>query len=130
MSVLKYCLIRHKFHLIFGGTEGVPSKRVDFPQEFHLKSGASYVVTITRNGTYNTTHPLADFDNPESYHVILHTITKESSMHMAWLLPQYMTITAGEIMFSITGLEFSYSQVTITKIGNLKLQKIMRSVRS
>lgn len=29
---------------------------------------------------------------------------------MLWLIPQYVVITAGEVMFSITGLEFSYSQ--------------------
>lgn len=37
-------------------------------------------------------------------------LTKENSMHMLWLIPQFFVITAGEIMFSITGLEFSYSQ--------------------
>merc|ERR1739846_220946 len=36
--------------------------------------------------------------------------TQENSIHMMWLLPQYFVITVGEIMLSITGLEFSYSQ--------------------
>ena len=38
------------------------------------------------------------------------TLTSENSVHMMWLIPQYFIITAGEIMFSVTGLEFSYSQ--------------------
>ena len=38
-------------------------------------------------------------------------LTQENSIHMLWLLPQYFVITVGEIMLSITGLEFSYSQV-------------------
>ena len=37
-------------------------------------------------------------------------LTVENSVHMLWLVPQYFVITAGEIMFSVTGLEFSYSQ--------------------
>lgn len=34
-----------------------------------------------------------------------------NNVHIAWQIPQYVIITAGEVMFSITGLEFSYSQV-------------------
>jgi len=33
-----------------------------------------------------------------------------NKMHMLWLVPQYVTMTLGEVMFSVTGLEFSYSQ--------------------
>ena len=36
---------------------------------------------------------------------------KANNVHIAWQLPQYVLMTAGEVMFSITGLEFSYSQV-------------------
>lgn len=31
-------------------------------------------------------------------------------MSIAWQLPQYALVTAAEVMFSVTGLEFSYSQ--------------------
>ncbi|XP_056636577.1 peptide transporter family 1-like isoform X3 [Diorhabda sublineata] len=41
-------------------------------------------------------------------------VTEPNSIHMAWLLPQYFIITAAEIMFSITGLEFSYTQAPVT----------------
>uniref|UniRef100_A0A3Q4AND7 Uncharacterized protein n=1 Tax=Mola mola TaxID=94237 RepID=A0A3Q4AND7_MOLML len=33
-----------------------------------------------------------------------------NSLSMAWQIPQYFLITAGEVVFSVTGLEFSYSQ--------------------
>ncbi|XP_063069418.1 solute carrier family 15 member 1-like [Engraulis encrasicolus] len=33
-----------------------------------------------------------------------------NSVHMALQIPQYFFITAGEVVFSVTGLEFSYSQ--------------------
>ncbi|XP_061081719.1 solute carrier family 15 member 1-like [Conger conger] len=35
---------------------------------------------------------------------------KPNTMHMAWQIPQYFLITCGEVVFSVTGLEFSYSQ--------------------
>uniref|UniRef100_A0A0P5IK34 Oligopeptide transporter 1 n=1 Tax=Daphnia magna TaxID=35525 RepID=A0A0P5IK34_9CRUS len=37
-------------------------------------------------------------------------VTPYSSVHMMWLLPQYFIITAGEVMFSVTGLQFSFTQ--------------------
>ena len=38
-------------------------------------------------------------------------IVNHNTVSMFWQIIQYTVITAGEIMFSITGLEFSYSQV-------------------
>lgn len=34
-----------------------------------------------------------------------------NTVHMAWQIPQYFLLTCGEVVFSVTGLEFSYSQV-------------------
>ena len=34
-----------------------------------------------------------------------------NSVHIALQIPMYVLITAGEIMFSVTGLDFAYSQV-------------------
>lgn len=41
---------------------------------------------------------------------VLHTLTTPNSIHILWQIPQYFIITASEVMFSVTGLEFSYSQ--------------------
>lgn len=38
------------------------------------------------------------------------TVTKPNSMHILWLIPQYVLITMGEVMFSVTGLEFAFTQ--------------------
>lgn len=43
--------------------------------------------------------------------VKLFQLTHESSIHIFWQLPQYILITLGETFFSVTGLEFSYTQV-------------------
>ena len=39
-----------------------------------------------------------------------------TAVHRLAQLPQYIVITAGEIMFSVTGLEFSYSQVRLLRL--------------
>lgn len=36
-----------------------------------------------------------------------------NTVHMAWQIPQYFLLTCAEVLFSVTGLEFSYSQVGI-----------------
>lgn len=33
---------------------------------------------------------------------------------MLWLIPQYVVMTMGEVMFSVTGLEFSYAQAPVS----------------
>ena len=38
-----------------------------------------------------------------------------NKISIAWQLPQYILVSAGEVMFSVTGLEFSYSQVGLCK---------------
>lgn len=38
------------------------------------------------------------------------TITQPNSLHMAYMLPQYIIITMAEVMFSITGLQFAFTQ--------------------
>lgn len=43
-----------------------------------------------------------------------HIITSPNSIHMLWLIPQFVVMTAGEVMFSVTGLEFAYSQAPST----------------
>ncbi|KAI8430769.1 hypothetical protein MSG28_000931 [Choristoneura fumiferana] len=37
-------------------------------------------------------------------------ITPANSVHILWLVPQYVVMTMGEVMFSVTGLEFSFTQ--------------------
>ncbi|XP_075155067.1 peptide transporter family 1 [Haematobia irritans] len=40
-------------------------------------------------------------------------VTDPNSMSILWLIPQYVVMTLGEVMFSVTGLEFSYSQAPV-----------------
>ncbi|KAM9850610.1 solute carrier family 15 member 2 [Aulostomus maculatus] len=61
-----------------------------------LDFGASYTVILTEDSDKITVHKMED--------------VKANNVHIVWQVPQYILITAGEVMFSITGLEFSYSQ--------------------
>jgi hypothetical protein len=38
-------------------------------------------------------------------------ITPPNTLSMLWQIPQYLVITAGEIMFSITTLSFAFTEV-------------------
>uniref|UniRef100_A0A8C0U8R1 Solute carrier family 15 member 2 n=1 Tax=Cyanistes caeruleus TaxID=156563 RepID=A0A8C0U8R1_CYACU len=70
----------------------------EFPLELGLLDfGASYTVVIT-----NISGGTVEMWKSEDI--------KANNVHMAWQLPQYLLISAGEVMFSITGLAFSYSQ--------------------
>ncbi|KAL0113725.1 hypothetical protein PUN28_012687 [Cardiocondyla obscurior] len=42
------------------------------------------------------------------------TVTPPNSLHMAWMLPQYIVITMAEVMFSVTGLQFAFTQAPVT----------------
>lgn len=41
-------------------------------------------------------------------------VATQSSVHMIWLLPQYLLISIGEVMFSVNGMTFAFSQVNPT----------------
>ena len=50
-------------------------------------------------------------EDPNLRNLIVHKITSENELHIFLLLPQFVIMTAGEIMFSITSLQFSFTQV-------------------
>jgi len=65
-------------------------------------------ITISQGGVYSLI--IAKDPQTNIHRSLTHTLTRPNSIHILWLIPQYFVITVGEIMFSVTGLEFSYSQ--------------------
>ncbi|XP_053296541.1 solute carrier family 15 member 2 [Pleuronectes platessa] len=61
-----------------------------------LDFGASYTFILTEDSGKLAANRVED--------------VRPNNVNIAWQIPQYVLITAGEVMFSITGLEFSYSQ--------------------
>uniref|UniRef100_A0A1B0AMQ9 Oligopeptide transporter 1 n=1 Tax=Glossina palpalis gambiensis TaxID=67801 RepID=A0A1B0AMQ9_9MUSC len=68
--------------------------------EVSLRMGGVYTVIINEH---------AD----ETYSSNLIEITEPNSMHILWLVPQIVVMTLGEVMFSVTGIEFSYAQAPV-----------------
>jgi len=66
--------------------------------DIEVDQGGVYSLVVARDPSTNIHKPL------------MHTLTTPNSVHIFWLLPQIFVITIGEIMFSVTGLEFSFSQ--------------------
>nr|XP_017091383.2 peptide transporter family 1-like [Drosophila bipectinata] len=62
-----------------------------------LRAGGVYVLAIGQSRSEGFVSELLE-------------VTPPNSMSMLWLVPQYVVMTLGEVMFSVTGLEFSYSQ--------------------
>uniref|UniRef100_A0A6Q2X1Z0 Solute carrier family 15 member 1a n=1 Tax=Esox lucius TaxID=8010 RepID=A0A6Q2X1Z0_ESOLU len=95
-------LERFSKHLFFSRatftiTNGVNT--CEYSREFGF--GSSYTLLIPSNFMWG----------PTCWEFILAVEDiKPNSFHMGWQIPQYFLITCGEVVFSVTGLEFSYSQ--------------------
>ena len=52
------------------------------------------------------------------------SLVEPNTIHIFWLLPQYFVVTVGEILFSITSLEFAYTQApkSMKSVLQVKLQ--------
>ncbi|XP_020794777.1 solute carrier family 15 member 1-like [Boleophthalmus pectinirostris] len=68
-------------------------------KEFGFGSSYTYFIPSTFTFTTNCGEVITEAEE-----------IKPNTVHMALQIPQYFFITAGEVMFSVTGLEFSYSQ--------------------
>ncbi|KAH8420455.1 hypothetical protein KR009_010558, partial [Drosophila setifemur] len=66
---------------------------------FDVHTGGVYTLLIAESAT-----------EAGQYVPKLLVITEPNSMSILWLIPQYVVMTLGEVMFSVTGLEFSYAQ--------------------
>ncbi|KAM7348686.1 yin isoform 2-T2 [Cochliomyia hominivorax] len=64
-------------------------------------------ITVRPGGVYVL---MVNGNKKEGFNFQTHVITEPNSVHMLWQLPQIVVLTAAEIMFSITGLEFSFTQ--------------------
>ncbi|KAL0852209.1 hypothetical protein ABMA28_000429 [Loxostege sticticalis] len=79
------------------GTNDVVVNGQTVLKDFKFRTGAVYTINVYE-------------DSNGGYTANAVTITPENSVHILWLIPQYVVMTMGEVMFSVTGLEFSFTQ--------------------
>ncbi|KAL0902567.1 hypothetical protein ABMA27_000405 [Loxostege sticticalis] len=79
------------------GTNDVVVNGQTVLKDFKFRTGAVYTINVYE-------------DSNGGYTANVVTITPENSVHILWLIPQYVVMTMGEVMFSVTGLEFSFTQ--------------------
>ncbi|XP_013189413.1 peptide transporter family 1 isoform X3 [Amyelois transitella] len=79
------------------GVSNVNVNGVTVLKDFNFQSGAVYTINVYEdsNGNYSANAVM---------------ITPANTVHILWLIPQYVVMTMGEVMFSVTGLEFSFTQ--------------------
>uniref|UniRef100_A0A1L8E2G7 Oligopeptide transporter 1 n=2 Tax=Nyssomyia neivai TaxID=330878 RepID=A0A1L8E2G7_9DIPT len=64
---------------------------------YELRLGGVYAIYILETTANSFTSNIVEVSEP-------------NSMNILWIAPQYIVLTLGEVMYSVTGFEFSYSQ--------------------
>uniref|UniRef100_A0A3Q3EWS8 Solute carrier family 15 member 1b n=1 Tax=Labrus bergylta TaxID=56723 RepID=A0A3Q3EWS8_9LABR len=129
LQYLIVCVLFHRFFNGYSSILNITTGTLDFGStvknkmstyanvphgeaKFHIKDNAGnqcdYSLTLGFGSSYTLLIPSTFKFGTNSINTALDI--KPNSFHMAWQIPQYFLITAGEVVFSVTGLEFSYSQ--------------------
>ncbi|CAG2100675.1 unnamed protein product, partial [Medioppia subpectinata] len=96
---------------------------VSYKKELNVHKGGAYELLLLDDGEKSTGHEAIkgmDFLQGGAYVSIgklagvTHNLVEANSLSVYLQIVQYAMLTAGEIMFSITGLEFSYSQAPVS----------------
>ncbi|XP_020290998.1 peptide transporter family 1 isoform X2 [Pseudomyrmex gracilis] len=86
---------------------------LDKPGEYDIyldKTLLKKAETFKLGGVYTVLGSLVKLRDNDVLAAKIITVTKPNEVHIAYLLPQYIIITMAEVMFSITGLEFAFTQ--------------------
>ncbi|XP_069181544.1 peptide transporter family 1-like [Procambarus clarkii] len=107
---LTYDTILHNFQLLEGKTE---FQRIS-PQEYKVMVEEVEVgeAAVYQDGVYDIVITTTD--------VFLFPMTAPANVHMVWLLPQYVLITIGDVLFTVSGMDFAYSQAPMAMKSSLQ----------
>lgn len=79
---------------------GQPETAIEVSDSIDFKAGGCYVVVLQ--------HSLDE--SGEKHNAWNFQVTPENSIHMLWLVPQYFIMTIAEVLISVTGLQFCFTQ--------------------
>lgn len=107
---LKYDTLEEDFKLTDGKSE---FQRLS-PKEYKVMSGDMELgeAFVYQDGVYDVV--LTDGE------LFLFPMTAPADVHMMWLFPQYLIITIGEVLFSVSGMDFAYSQAPTSMKSTLQ----------
>uniref|UniRef100_A0A0P6F561 Oligopeptide transporter 1 n=2 Tax=Daphnia magna TaxID=35525 RepID=A0A0P6F561_9CRUS len=88
---------------------------------FYNETPVGKLENLIQGGVYRVVIQKA-LNESDSYHVMTVEVTPPNSVNILWLLPQYFVVTVGEVMFSVAGLTFSYSQAPTS------MKSVMQSI--
>lgn len=103
---LKYETQEEKFPI----TDGLSEFQILSPQPYEVLVGGAGVVgaaNVFQDGVYDVV-VLGGAGEGEGVRVF--PVTAPSPVHMGWLFPQYFLLTVGEVLFSVSGMDFAYSE--------------------
>ncbi|XP_014728863.1 PREDICTED: solute carrier family 15 member 1 [Sturnus vulgaris] len=67
--------------------------------------------TVSKKFGYGSVYTISlDYCTENALSITYFEDIAPNTVHMAWQIPQYFLLTCAEVLFSVTGLEFSYSQ--------------------
>ena len=72
--------------------------------DFEAGTGAAYTIALPNVGE----------ENNEVNKLVITQDINTNDISMLWIIPQFFVITMAEVMISITGLEFAYTQAPVT----------------
>uniref|UniRef100_A0A8B9JMY1 Solute carrier family 15 member 1 n=1 Tax=Astyanax mexicanus TaxID=7994 RepID=A0A8B9JMY1_ASTMX len=95
----------------FSNYTSVPEGKATFTILGEMEQTCNYTMSLGFGSSFTLLIPSTFSFGPDCASTIqaIEDI-KPNTIHMAWQIPQYFLMTSGEVVFSVTGLEFSYSQ--------------------
>lgn len=94
------CYMHSLLTVRFGWRASSADGEVSGSGEGFLRAGGVYVLCVRER--------LGRLDA-----AVLHAPNPPNELNLAWIVPQYLLVSVAEIMFAVSGLEFSFTQVCI-----------------